>query len=169
MLEGQTQTGFGQQLSAGDTLVITAVQALCCRQLSLHASEVLDLLAAPPVRRLASPAVRQRRRPLEPDEQPCRVLPNDGRIALVGHPNDHELTVSVTMWSLAPQPEPAKSSSASHRVVERSRSAWWASSTPMAVIWADSEGEGKGSAFKFTLLTECAHDNHQQEANRSRR
>ncbi len=32
-----------------------------------------------------------------------------------------------------------------------------------------SEGEGKGSAFKFTLLTECAHDNHQQEANRSRR
>ncbi len=65
--------------------MITAVQALCCSQFSLHASEVLDLLATSPVRRLASPAVRQRRRPLEPDEQPCQVLLNDGRIALVGH------------------------------------------------------------------------------------
>src|SRR5216684_496217 len=36
-----------------------------------------------------------------------KYCPNDGRIALVGHANDHELTVSVTMPSLASrQPSP---------------------------------------------------------------
>ena len=52
MLADQTQTGFGTAALGRDTLAITAVQALCCSQLRLHASKVLDLLAAPPVRPL---------------------------------------------------------------------------------------------------------------------